>query len=566
MSDLHKILQEEYDKKNEERPLLTPEFLIRMIEEAIEDPRTLLNEGTAGQPSVRTYHVSEIPMIPISELGWANADDDAKSDDPNAPPSQRAALEQYLRNIPGTGFDDKLNAVSNIMQEGIGSIPKENPREFIQQAMAFLVFYKTLTMAITNFNASAAGFNFEAFLAALMEGKQIPASGANTIADITAMVDGERTPISLKLYAEAGLEVGGSYYDLSNDLIEPNSAWESWVKSNPQFDGGAMRYIACTKELSGEGVEQEGYINFFEFDITRANLFDVLSKTTKGRSCIMSNRAFMNALTRYMETGESSEALQWAANIPTRSDTSDSAEMSSLWSDYLDNTELSGLKELELTDEDIVNIKDAVLRSYIDTIEKTQSANDLAKPAGNLKVAILSVINPEISARARHPDAQKANVVRDQIDSIFKQFKKEVLRKRDARAIFLANVDEWVTGEEAAVWYGALTPELKALAIKNTRGYLGNFHWVIPRQATKALGGGAPFARLQIGAKYVVQILESARGQLMDEVFSIFDQMSKMSAKLNSFFAHGLERPEEAKAGAEAGETAAEKARKVAGL
>jgi len=565
MSDLKNILQEEYRKK---KRLISPQSLMLMIEGLMDDIQTSMVEEVIveeAQSKVRTYHISEIPMIPISELGWANADDNPTTDDPNIPTSQRAGLEQYLRNIPGTGFEDKLNAVSNIMEEGINSLPRENPREFIQQAMAFLVFYKTLTMAITNFNASAAGFNFEAFLAALMDGKQIPASGANTIADITANVDGERIPISLKLYAETGLEVGGSFHDLSNDMIEPNPAWTAWVEGNPGFEGGAMRYIVCTKQLSGEGVEQEGVINFYQFDLTRANLFNILSQTKKGRDCIMSSRAFMDAVTRYMQTGEESEALQWAANIPARSDTSDSAEMSSLWSDWVDKTDLAGLQALGLDDSQIEAIKDAVLRLYINTIEKTQKALALGT-FSQVKVAILSVVNPELTTNKRHPDVEKTKQIGALVLDLFNQFKKEVMKPRDARTNFLNAVEEWVTGDEAAEWYGTLTPELKALAIQNTRGYLGNYHWVIPRQATKTLGGGDPFASLLIGAKYVIQVLESARGELMDQVFGIFDQLSYMSAKLNSFFAHGLEEPREAGEAAQAADVVGTSTRKVAGI
>ena len=369
------------------------------------------------------------------------------------------------------------------------------------------------------------------------------------------------------MYAEKGLEVGGSFHDLSNDMIEPNPAWAAWVESNPEFEGGAMRYIACTKQLSGEGVEQEGVISFYEFDLTRSNLFAVLSGTKKGRDCIMSNRAFMDAATRYMQTGEESEALQWAADIPARGDTSDSAEMSSLWSDWLERTDLTPLIQAGATEEQLEAIKDAVVRLYIQTIEREQNANLLAKPAGGLKAAILSVINPEANPnRWRDPDVQLAKAIQSAMMELFKQFKTQEIKSRDARANFLSAVEEWVTGEEVAEWYSTLTPELKALAIQNTRGYLGNYHWVIPREATKTLGGGDPFAQLQIGAKYVVQVLESARGELMDEVFGIFDQMSRMSAKLNSFFANGLRAPQEAEAGAEAGEAAAEKARHVAGV
>ena len=558
MSELRNILKEEYTKKNN---IITPASLMEMVEEILEFPWDLLQEE-APAPKVRTYHISEIPMVPISELGWANADENAEGDDPDAPPSQRRGLEQYLSNIPGTGFADKLNAVSNIMEKGINSIPKDNPKEFIQQAMAYLVFYKTLTMAITNFNASAAGFNFEAFLAALMDGKQIPASGAKTIADITANVDGERVPISLKLYTDKGLEVGGSFFDLCNDLLAPKSDWAGWVSANPQYEGGAMRYIACTKTLNGEGVEQEGHIDFYQFDITRANLFELLSVTDKGRKAILSNTTFMAALTEYMKTGEETEALRWADNIPARSDTSDSAEISSLWSDYLDKAELSAMREAGVSGEQEKAILDTLVKMYTDSIEATQSALKLAAD-GALTTQIALALNSDPTRE----DVKAARTIRDQIvKPLFNNFKKDVIKTRDARGQFLDKSGEWITGPEVVKWYNSLTPELKAMAIKNTKGYLTHSHWVLSRGATIKLGGGSPFAKLQIGAKYVVDVLESARGELMDEVFGIFDQVAEMSNKLNAFFANGLQEPQQADDAATAADTVGTDTRKVAGI
>ena len=571
MSELTEILREAYKRKEKKKPI-DFSMLMEMVEhlyDAIE-PEVI---AETKEPAVRTYHISEIPLIPISELGWANADDSPTADDPEIPASQRRGLEQYLSSIPSTRagpndardeFARKLNAVSAILKNGINSIPQDNPRAFIQQAMAFLVFYKTLTMAITNFNASAAGFNFEAFLAALMKGRQIPASGAKTIADITAEVDGERIPISLKLYRDQGLEVGGSFFDLCNDLLEPRPDWSAWVEANPEFDGGVMRYIAATKTLEGEGVEQEGEINLYQFDVTRKNLFDLLARTAKGKTCIQSNRAFMGALTHYMNTGEETEVLNWAANVPAKSDTSNSAELSSAWSDYLDNTPAPWPEDLE--EEQITAIKDALVRMYIETIEATQKGGILAAP-GALKGQVALIFNPEAPLTNHyHPDVKKAALVRDEIVvPLFNAFKEEFIKKRDARAQFFNAVEEWVTGDEVAAWYDTLnTPELKATAIRNTRGYLGRYHWVIPRGQVIELGGGNPFATLEIGGRVVMRVLESARGELMDMVFDIFNQMAVMSEKLNAFFAHGLKEPEEAKAGAKAGETAASKARQMA--
>ena len=70
--------------------------------------------------------------------------------------------------------------------------------------------------------------------------------------------------------------------------------------------------------------------------------------------------------------------------------------------------------------------------------------------------------------------------------------------------------------------------------------------------------------RLQIGARYVISVLESARGELMDEVFGIFDQVASMSAKLNAFFANGLSQPDEAKDAAVAADNVGTDTRKIA--
>jgi hypothetical protein len=76
----------------------------------------------------------------------------------------------------------------------------------IAKTLSYLTFYKTLTKVISNFNAASAGFNFEAFLAVLLEGQQIKAN-TGTIADFTT---GDNIPISLKLYNEKSVLVGGS--------------------------------------------------------------------------------------------------------------------------------------------------------------------------------------------------------------------------------------------------------------------------------------------------------------------------------------------------------------------
>ena len=155
---------------------------------------------------------------------------------------QRALLEDYLENIKGATFQERIKNVSRFYENGTGIIAESgasNRAEKITQAISYLVFYKTLTKVITNFNASSAGFSFESFLSALCRGQQIP-PGKGTIADYTDNLTGPGIPVSLKLYREGGLEVGGSYTDLANDLIEPR---------NPEAIGGECDMLYVPKSL-----------------------------------------------------------------------------------------------------------------------------------------------------------------------------------------------------------------------------------------------------------------------------------------------------------------------------
>ena len=147
----------------------------------------------------------------------------------------------------------------------------------------------------------------------------------------------------------------------------------------------------------------------------------------------------------------------------------------------------------------------------------------------------------------------------------FKEFNNDVLKKQDPRGQALKSLD-WQFDETKVGWYGALSDEAKKIAILNSKGYIGRAKWEIPDGASRALGKGL-IATLPIGAPHVQGMLDKIQDEVMQEVFAIFDEMATMSEKLNSYFANGLkETSKEAEQGAEAGEAAAEKARKVAAV
>jgi len=538
---------------------LNLDLLMEMVAEVMDSGVTLLSEEK--EAVARTYTIKQIPMIPVSELGWAN------NDDGDGGGSQRALLEDWLRNIQGTGFQEKLDGVTERMRAGFGEIPKTGDAKYIQEVMSYLVFIKTLTMAITNFNASAAGFNFEAFLATLMAGSQIPASGAKTIADFTADIRGDVVPVSLKLYTAGQLEVGGSFTDLVNDLAAPNESWAAWAAS-PEYDGGAMKYIVCTKdfEKSDDPLARSGKINFYEFDISRKNVFRLLAESSKaGREMISSSESFMVALSEWDKTKQGT-APDLASTLPTKTAIGASNELATKLAEMLVRALVPQIVDAGIEQAQAESIAREVVELYADSIESTGKANSLGKDA-QIKMAILRPLYGDSASTGNREQGALANSILPMVKKIFNSFKENYLKKVDKRGEAISEI-KWVFGREPRLveWYEDLSAEAKAIALKNTRGFLTTGHWKIPNKAAITAGGGKPFAVMPIGAKYVQALLEQVRNEVMDEVFSIFDNMARMSEKLNSFFANGLKEKGEAKVGAEAGEEAATTAKKVAGL
>ena len=295
MSDLNKILKEEYDKK---KNTITTQSLIEMIEEmmnlqeafglVLEEPSSaaaqqVAQQGTPAKQSGKEMTLRWRPYVPVSEIAWGTASGDSNqdardvdgdgniSDDEKNP--ARAQLKMYLKNITDGGADlkakiDALNSFLKNINSGDKSALKD-----MGKSLSFMMFYRTLYDVITDFNASAAGFIFESFLSVLLDaeqGHQVPASGAETIADFIVYAGG-RVPISLKVYAESGLKVGGSYKQIVSDLTG-------------EFD--MMQYVVVTKQQVGgkDGTPKttEG-LKFAAFNIKLDSLAQILEWTKHGK-------------------------------------------------------------------------------------------------------------------------------------------------------------------------------------------------------------------------------------------------------------------------------------------
>ena len=303
-------------------PKLDLKTLLEMVEQVMDSTVVLSEEAPAnvelGDKAMQSMLLKMIPDIAVSEIGWSDVrtvEENGKTEQISGP--QRKLLEDYLSNIAGSDFSEKIASVSSFYSNGaemMKSQASDDRSKNIVQAISYLVFYKTLTKVVTNFNASSAGFSFESFLATLVNGYQIEAN-TGTIADYIDRASGADIPISLKLYKEGNLEVGGSYNDLVKDLAEPQFA-------HPL--GNAMRYVICTKEFSGEGLEQTGKIKFWQFDFTLENVMDILlNSKEKSRECIRLSRKVIEALEAGVPEGSGASIM----GIPEKQVTSSPEEL-----------------------------------------------------------------------------------------------------------------------------------------------------------------------------------------------------------------------------------------------
>ncbi len=155
-----------------------------------------------------------------------------------------------------------------------------------QRIISTLIILESLSAVINSFSASGAGFVFEAFLSAMLRGKQVvdPKQGSLPIEDLLAFSElegSENVPISLKLLRKDG-NVHGSFTNLVNGL-------DTY---------GKISYIVTYKEKenpddSGSNTKQ---IEIQKFDITQDNIIELL---THNRSASSTYKLFGNPRYQY---------------------------------------------------------------------------------------------------------------------------------------------------------------------------------------------------------------------------------------------------------------------------
>ena len=242
-------------------------YLMEMIDEV----RQTLNEARPGEDITL-----KLPIIRISEKMWGKEGT-----------KDREIIQNLLSKIvaKGSNLTEKIQYINEFI---------ENPPETddVSEILSHIVLLDTLTNILLHFNASAAGFAFEGFLAALLSGTQVPAGTAG----IQDLVDNDKNPVSLKLLGEKPGDVHGSYRDLVDHFIDPGG-----LKQDPESDQyvgqagaeGQMSYIVGLKTFKETGSAEAltgdtpQAIRFFQFDFTAKTFLESLLSYKKNYKLLL---------------------------------------------------------------------------------------------------------------------------------------------------------------------------------------------------------------------------------------------------------------------------------------
>jgi hypothetical protein len=481
------------------------------------EDRSLLTEEK------RTLTFSDLPDVPISEIGWSSLS--TTEEGKEIPSQQRQQLAQFLNNIQGNSLQEKLKSLSDFYKMDDTFKQKlsaaSSSSKAIAEAISYLTFFKTLTQVITNFNASAAGFTFESFLAVLLGGSQI-ATGGGTIADFKT---GAGEPVSLKLYKEGNLEVAGSYRDLVNDLLRD----------------GKMRYICVTKNLSGAPGAQEGNLKFYSFSFTLENLFNVFGNSNQKDSsdCMLLPASFMAT------GGKNIDAL----NLTKKKQFPSTEEIDKMFVDNFKEA-LKSNKEIQPTDEEIEEMlrwidfanNDAI---FLGTKErgKAQFRKDTVKNAinkGEIYGSMMSI-------------ADKVNT--DLVNSLKASMGRGEKEKAEINKEYFGG-DKKIRVKKSQEFYQKANDELKKKCLQVSFGYVSNKQFKLSEKMIKNIvnlsqpttKGVLPegqsqvdIGAIEIGATKISEVLEQISKVLNENIFDIFNNLKALTINIQSYFAGGLE-------------------------
>ena len=539
-----KYIKENYLKQN-----IGLGFIFDTINEVLETKDSnLLQEQETGSMTL-----TAIPEIDVTELGWTDVRTvgDKEVDGP-----ARNQLMQFLSNIPGGDLQAKLKKIADFYESpDNANLGSGNLGEKIANILSYLVFYKTLTKVISNFNAASAGFNFEAFLAVLLQGEQITAN-TGTIADFKTA---DNTPISLKLYAENSVVVGGSFYDLIGDLTEP------------KFGHDFMQYVVVMKSFEDvkQGLDVKGDLKFYRFNFTLDNVADiVLSSMKKSVVCIEIPSEFIQRI----KAGELD--YDFSATLPAQETLSTEVLEARFIEEFKEIVIHPMIKygrriDLDLSAEEITSFfKNSLDWANNDNLFKPKKLGEEMRVVRGRSPILMS--NPALQdavetafGESGYDESQKWAIKKAitgataKVNAIF-----SAATLKSERAEMLSSAT-FADARTSVKFYNSLTdPELKKRALLNTRGRLSNLQFDINRGQVYDIADN--IGQIKIGAVYVQSMLDNITTELNQTIFQLFQSVKMIQEGTYAFMAGGLADDGEARKAIQASNDVAAKTTELA--
>tara|TARA_Y100000034_G_scaffold136423_1_gene212806 strand:- start:6016 stop:7413 length:1398 start_codon:yes stop_codon:yes gene_type:complete len=196
----------------------------------------------------------------------------------------RKEIKKFIENIRGKTVAEKFEFLMAIQRPDSGI---RSTRRIISS----IILLESLKAMLESYGAPTAGFIFEGYIAALMNGEQVtdPPEGSLPIEDVMAFTyEGSRPgiPLSLKLLKKDG-DTKGSFKNLVDSLYRRGSK--------------GMGYLVVFKESdTGESVPKGGSVmqlRLKEFTFTNKNMVPILAEgAPKNIKLFKPNRALMKSL------------------------------------------------------------------------------------------------------------------------------------------------------------------------------------------------------------------------------------------------------------------------------
>jgi hypothetical protein len=220
---------------------------ITLIKEALGDKIDIIYE----QDQSGTKTVIKFPKFKINEKHWGK----------NLDTEDRAVIERIGNQLRGA---DPLSRVK-YLQQFLTETEQVSKDITVGEVMGALMFLDIFASVVYEFNASVAGFLFEALFAGIFEGFQIDATqggGEAGTTDVVLNVKPEGgvgkkgVEYSFKLLSEGGTQIAGSFTDIVDGISKSPNASET--------------YLVVLKS----GTEDKMVLKFYEFDINKDSWFD----------------------------------------------------------------------------------------------------------------------------------------------------------------------------------------------------------------------------------------------------------------------------------------------------